>query len=356
MRCLAPSLLWFLLVASPAAAQAPDLTLDASLVFYADNTEFSNEFRTGETLLGTFGTAVLEADVNDRLSLRAGAFGHQRFGSHASFDQARPVLAMVIRGPRSRIVLGTIETMRRADGPGPDRTSPHGLLPSFQQETLAFDRPFEAGLQWMVDTERVTQDSWIHWQRRNTGTEREVFDVGIVNTVRLRPEFALRHQLHIVHQGGQKGGAPEPVSDNMAAAVGVEVGGPVGRLDRLGLEMLVAGSRHVPDRGQSERSLNGFATFVRMSIERAPWRLHAILWRADDFVKAEGDLLYQSLRRDGTRYRGLRDYGEAGLTRSFTLAPDSALEASVRLHRVERAYDYSVRILAVTRVRVALTR
>ena len=134
MRRLAPSLL-FLLVASPAAAQAPDLTLDASLVFYADNTEFSNEFRTGQTLLGTFGTAVLEAEVNDRLSLRAGAFGHQRFGSHASFDQARPVLALVIRGPQSQIVLGTIETMRRADGPGPDRTSPHGLLPSLQQET-----------------------------------------------------------------------------------------------------------------------------------------------------------------------------------------------------------------------------
>lgn len=356
MRRLAPSLLWFVLVASPAAAQVPDLTLDASLVFYADNTEFSNEFRTGESLLGTFGTAVLEADVNERLSLRAGAFGHQRFGSHASFDQARPILAIVIRGPRSRIVLGAIETMRRADGPGPDRTSQHGLLPSLQRETLAFDRPFEAGLQWMVHTPRITQDSWVHWQRHNTRTEREVFDVGLVNAVRIRPEFALRHQLHIVHQGGQKGGAPEPVSDSVAAAVGVEVGGPVGRLDRLGLEMLVAGSRYVPDRGHSERSLNGFATFVRMSIERAPWRLHAILWRADDFVTAEGDRLYHSLRRDGTRYRGLRDYGEAGLTRTFTLAPDSALETSLRLHRVERAYDYSVRILAVTRVRVGVTR
>jgi hypothetical protein len=356
MRRLAPGLLWLVLVASPAAGQTPDLALDGSLVFYADNTEFSNEFRTGESLLGTFGTAALEARVSDRLSLRAGAFGHQRFGAPDAFDEARPVLAIVIRGPRSRIVLGTIETMRRADGPGPDRTSPHGLLPSFQQETLAFDRPFETGLQWMVATPRISHDSWIHWQRRNTRTEREIFDVGIVNAVRLRPEFALRHQLHIVHQGGQKGGAPEPVSDSIAGAVGIEVGGPVGRLDRLGLEMLVAGSRHVPDRGQPERSRNGFATFVRVSVERAPWRLHTILWRADDFIKAEGDPLYQSLRRDGTRYQGLRDYGEAGLTRTFALAADSTLETSFRLHRVERAYDYSVRILAVTRVRVGLRR
>ena len=350
------SLLLLLVFAFRADAQTPDLSLDARLVFYGDNAEFGNEFRTGETLIGTFGTIAIEADVSDRLAIRAGAFGHHRFGSTAAFDEARPVLAIVLRGPRSRFVFGTLETMRRAEGAGPDRTAPHGLLPSIQRETLALERPFEAGLQWIVETPRVTQDAWVHWQRRNGSAEREVFDVGVVNAVRVRPELALRHQLHIVHQGGQLGGAPDPVADSVAAAVGVEVGGPVGRLDRLGLELLAVGSRHVPDRGRPERSLNGFATFVRISLERAPWRLHAILWRADDFIKAEGDPLYQSLRRDGTRYRSLRDYGEAGLTRSFTLAPDSALEASVRLHRVERAYDYSVRVLAVTRVRVGLTR
>lgn len=152
------------------------------------------------------------------------------------------------------------------------------------------------------------------------------------------------------------GGAPEPVADSVAAAVGVEIGGPVGRLDRLGLEMTAVGSRHVPDRGRPEDSRSGFATFVRVSIERTPWRLHAILWRADDFIKTEGDRLYQSVRRDGTLDGGLRDYGEAGLTRTFPLAQDSVLETSLRLHRVERAFDYSFRVLAVTHLRVALTK
>ena len=356
MRRLVPSLLLGALIASPVAAQTPDVGLDARLVVYGDNTEFSNEFRTGETQLGTFGSLVVDAAISDRLSIRAGGFGHQRFGSSASFDLARPVLAIVIRSPRSRIVLGTLETMRRADGAGPDRTSPHGLLPPLQRDVLAFERPFEAGLQWMVDTPRFTQDSWVHWQRRNGSSQREIFDVGIVNAVRLRPELALRHQLHIVHQGGQSGGAPDPVADSIGAAVGVEVGGPVGRLDRLSLEMLAVGSRHVPDRQRPSDSLSGFGTFVRVSIERAPWRLHAILWRADDFIKAEGDRLYQSVRRDGTRYRPLRDYGEAGITRTFALATDSALETSLRIHRAERAYDYSFRILAVTQMRVRLTR
>lgn len=263
------------------------------------------------------------------------------------------MLALVIRGPHSRVILGTLETMRRADGPGPDRTGPHGLLPPVQRETLAFERPFEAGLQWTVNTARLTQDSWVHWQRLNDRTEREIFDIGLANVVRIRPEFALRHNLHVVHQGGQLGGA-EPVADSIAAAAGVDVGGPVGRLDRLGLEAFVLGSRYVPNRQRPSDSQNGFATFVRVSIERVPWRLHAILWRADDFIKVEGDPLYHSVRRDGTHYGPLRDYAEVGVTRTFQLATDSTIESSLRVHRVENAYDYSFRILGVARLRVPL--
>ncbi len=58
-----------------------------------------------------------------------------------------------------------------------------------------------------------------------------------------------------------------------------------------------------------------------------------------------------SIRRDGTRYRGIRDYAEAGITKSFDVARASRLEASFRVHRVERHYEYSYRVLGVVRVR-----
>ena len=103
------------------------------------------------------------------------------------------------------------------------------------------------------------------------------------------------------------------------------------------------------------QSRTGFGTFVRASVEEGGWRGHVIVWRADDFVKREGDLHYQSLRRDGTRYRGLRDYAEAGVTRTFELAPRSLLEVSARWYRVENDYEYSFRILAIARLRRRLT-
>jgi hypothetical protein len=59
----------------------------------------------------------------------------------------------------------------------------------------------------------------------------------------------------------------------------------------------------------------------------------------------EGDPNYQSIRRDGSRYRLTRDYSETGVTRTFRPAPGVLLEASARLHRIERNYEYSFRIV-----------
>jgi hypothetical protein len=191
----------------------------------------------------------------------------------------------------------------------------------------------------------------VHWQRVATSDRREIFDAGLDLRLPLRPALALRSSVHIVHQGGQVSSVGA-VADSATAAIGFETGGPVGPLDRLSLEGSAVLSRHVPDRARrSETALTGLGTFVRVAVEDGGWRAHGILWRADDFVKAEGDAHYQVLRLDGTRYRALRDYAEAGLTRTVDLAPRSFLEISARWHRVENDYEYSFRILAVARFR-----
>jgi hypothetical protein len=159
--------------------------------------------------------------------------------------------------------------------------------------------------------------------------------------------------VHVVHQGGQLS-AVGPVADSTAATVGVEAGGPAGPLERLTLEGFALVSRDVPDRGREESARTGLGTFVRVAVEDAGWRLHAILWRGDDYIKREGDAHYWSLRRDGTRYRGLRDYAEAGVTRTIPLAQRSFFEISARWHRVENDYEYSFRILASARFRALL--
>jgi hypothetical protein len=218
-------------------------------------------------------------------------------------------------------------------------------------ETLAFDRPWEAGMQWLVDAGRVQQDAWIHWQRLNTASAREVFDAGLASRLRVSRAAAVRADILLVHQGGQLSD-DGPVADNVTAAIGLDVGGPVGALDRLQFEFHVLSSYDEPDRARDGDGRAGFGTFLRAAAEWRGWRLHGILWRGDDFIAREGDPNYQSVRRSSVPYRDLRDYAEAGLTRLFTLAPGSWIEASARWHRVENNYEYSFRIFAVAKLRI----
>ena len=334
----------------PGVARAQTTTLGVDVLFYGDNTEFRNPFREGETLFGAAARAGVEVDLNEKTRLTLGAFGHTRFGSERAFELARPVVALTVKGRRSTFIFGTLPAPR-ADAPGgPDRGGPHGLLPPLQRETLAFDRPYEAGLQWDFSGARLRHSMWLDWQRLNTPGHRERFDAGLNGSVIFTPHVSMPIQLHVVHEGGQLFNTG-PVADSVAAALGIAIGGKLGPLDRVSIEVLGAAGKSVPDRERINETRRGKGFFARASVECQGWRAHTIAWRGWDYVKDEGDLNYLSVRRDGTRYFDVRDYAEAGLSRRFALAPGAAIEVSGRLHRTERHYEYSYRVLSVTAVR-----
>lgn len=340
-----------MLLASAAAAQGVDYSLDATAAFYGDNTEFFNPFRDGETIIGAHAIVFGEARTSDTLAIRAGVSANQRFGTTTSFDQVRPVISLVVGSARSRLILGTIDTTRRVYGIGPDRSGPHAILPPLQVETLAFTRPWEAGMQWIVDTSAIKHESWLNWQRLGTTSQRERFDAGSTSRFKVHRAITIGGDFHVVHDGGQLTDIGA-VGESIAGAAGGEIGGPAGRLRRLALEAYILGSRNVPDRAEPSATRLGFATFLRASAEKSRWRVHAIVYRGDDFITREGDRNYLSIRLDGTGFRALRDYQEAGVTKLFPLAKDSFLEASLRGHHIEHQFEYSFRIFAVAKLRV----
>jgi hypothetical protein len=345
-----------MVVADPAPAAAQErVTVTADLIFYGDNTEFRNPFREGETIFGTTVRFGAEMDVNSRVRLRLGVLGDRRFGSAEAFDLVRPIAALEVHGSRHRFAVGTLPPPRVVDPPGPDRAGPRGLLPPLQRETLAFDRPFEAGLLWRYTGDTFQHEAWLNWQRLNTPEHRERFDAGIAGRLHAVGVFSVPIQFHIVHEGGQLHAAG-PVADSYAGGLGVILEIPAGAGHTLTAESLVLASRHVPDREQPALTRSGAATFNRLAFERGDLRLHAIAWRGNDFIKDEGDANYQAVQRDGRRWRGIRDYAEAGLTRVFRPAERVAIEVSGRFHRVERHYGYSYRVLAVAGVRAPLAR
>ncbi len=333
----------------PLIAQ-PGVVLTSDVLFYGDNAEFRNPFREGETIFGAAARAGLELELTPAATLRLGALGNLRFGSEDAFEIVRPVVALDVRRGGSTFVIGTLAPPDLLNASGPDLAGPHRLLPSFQRETLTFDRPHEAGLMWRLDWRRLRHEMWVNWQRLNTPAHRERFDTGAAASIRLTGTLSLPMQLHVVHEGGQLH-ASGPVADSVAFATGLALARTVHEQTRVSLEILGAASRYVPDRERPEISRSGAAFFTRAAFARGRWRGHLLVWRGDDFVKVEGDANYQSIRRDGSRYRGVRDYAEAGVTGSFHPAPDVRLEASARAHRTERYYEYSYRVIAVVAVR-----
>ena len=350
-----------------AALAQQGLTVGADVIFYGDNTEFQSPFREGETIFGASARLDGRVEINDAVTLSLGVLGNRRFGG-ASFDLVRPVIAMTVAHGRSRFIFGTLTTPVAGEPAGPDRTGPHGLLPPLQRETLAFERPYEAGLQWTVSGKSYDHDSWLQWQRLNTAEHRERLDAGIRTMWTVRGPVALPVQAHVVHEGGQLF-ASGPVRDSFALASGIVLSNreaaasqpdsslvncaPSCRLV-VALELLGLWSRYTPDRELSDPTREGGAFFGRASASTRGWRVHLIAWRGDDFIKDEGDPNYMSLRRDGSRYRGVRDYAETGITRTFALAPGALVEASFRFHRVERDYEYSYRVLGVVRARARI--
>lgn len=322
------------------------MTIRSDVLLYGDNTEFRNPFREGETIFGAAVRLAVAVDLSDRVTLSLGGFANQRFGSDKAFEQARPVLSLTVRGDRSAFVFGSLPAPAVSGPTGPDRGGPHALLPPLQRETLAFDRPYEAGIAWTFSGAALRHSVWLEWQRLNTPEHRERFDGGFNGSFRVSDLVSLPLQFHMVHQGGQLY-ASGPVADSGALAAGMDVHGTVAGDYRASLELFGLISRYVPDRERPNLSRDGVAFFARVSGERAGWRGHIIAWRGRNFIKDEGDANYLSVRRSGERYRGTRDYAEAGLTRRFALAPAAILEVSGRFHRVESHYEYSYRVLSI---------
>jgi hypothetical protein len=348
-RHILPVGLFVLLSCGTADAQ-PSLALGADVTFYGDNTEFRNPFREGETIFGAALRLSAISEVSDRIAITIGAFGNQRFGSDDGFELVRPILSLTVSGRRSRFVFGTFPVRSPETLSGPDLDGPHRLLPPIQRETLAFDRPYEAGLQWTFAGAHLTHDMWLEWQRLNTPEHRERFDGGF--NARISPGGLLSFpiQVHIVHEGGQLFSSG-PVADSGVISAGLRIAGRPLSLDSAALELIGLASRFVPNRAQDNRTRDGGAFFGRAEAEKRGWRAHLIVWRGKNFIKEEGDPNYQSIQRVGEIYRGTRDYAEAGVTRTFQLAPGVALAASGRLHRIENHYEYSYRVLALTSLR-----
>lgn len=344
-----------LLLVTPGRARAQGtgeaLTFRIHSTFYADNTEFSNPYRLGETLFGSNHKIFLDAPIASNVHLMGGVFTDQHYGSEHFLEFTRPIAALRVGSLEHYFLFGTLVSSQLLGDRGPDQNTPHGLLPVLQTEDLTFTRAYETGMQWKADKAIWHQDTWVNWQQVNTPLHREVLDTGNVTTVLLHRGLKASFQSHMFHAGGQLY-ASGAVADSQAFGPGVIYEQPIGAV-RIISEVHGLLGHDVANRQANETRVWGKGAFVRESVQTGRWRGHVIVWRAKDFRKTEGDPNYNALRRDGTYTLEPRNYQEMGVARVFQPADTVQVQSSLRVHRIERHVGYSFRILGIVDVSIA---
>lgn len=340
-----------------AGAQIKSASFTLDSVFFADNVEFFAPYRTGETILGSWQKLHAEFELSDLARLKLGVYALERNGSERRTELARPVVTLTMGTQKHRFIVGTIETGTRPWGMGPDRTTPHGLLPPLAVEQLWFSRAYEAGLQWRSETEQFNQDVRFDYQTIITPKHRELFDGGVVGRVQksANAPIALLYQFHVVHHGGQQFDVG-PVSDSFGYGPGVMLRQDLPAVGRATLELYTLFSHDRPDRQVDELTVKGKALFLRAAAERANWRGHALVWRGHKFKHEQGDANYLSQFPDGTNIDTRRDYFEMGLAKLFHPAPTLDFEASARAHLVQGRWGYSYRMIGSLHVGIWKTK
>ncbi len=337
--------------AATAQAQSP-ITVSVDSVFYGDNVEYFGPFRTGETILGSWQRIQADFKISDLATVRLGLYALEKNGGDRA-ELARPVASLIMGTDRHRFIIGTIESGNRPQGMGPDRTTPHGVLPLLAAEQQWFTRAYEAGLQWIENTNHFSQDVWFDYQKVITPEHRELFDGGIVGRVQASPTspVALVYQFQVVHHGGQQFDVG-PVSDSFGYGPGLLLRHEFPGVGKGSLETYAMFSYDRPDRENPALTVKGNGVFARLAFEKDDWRAHALIWKGHSFKHEGGDANYLSVNPDGTAFTGTVDYGEAGLAKVFRPAKTVEFEASGRAHYTENRWGYSYRLMGIVHFEV----
>jgi hypothetical protein len=289
--------------------------------FYADNTEFFNEYRTGCTYLGNNLSFWVESVAEKKLSFGAGIFADAWYGDQPMVQNVSPLLRLIWSEAdgKFQFVFGTLINSNN-----------HGLLDILYSEEYAYLRPLEYGFQIRQNWRHFTQDFWINWNLLNTPAHREYFDFGTRFSFPL-PYVTPEIQTYVSHHGGQlfHNG---PVSDNLALAVGFDNHFPWhGTKDLvLGWKPFYVTGRNVVNRAVPGLTTSGNGFLVEVYAQFSGFRLYGDYWIGNGFVSEEGNPLY---RNDS-------GYAFFGIRKEHVIVKDSLFYAELRGHVIKEKLEY----------------
>jgi len=256
------------------------------------NAEYFNEYTKGHTLPGYIFRPLLSYQMGSKVRLNAGAhfFG---IGGVDGFARVQPLFRLEYQASQSvRIVSGWLYGNLE-----------HGVFEPMFQIDRYFYANDEWGIQFLVDNQRITSDTWINWEEYLQPGEpkQERFTFGSVNQLHLIKNSTyfidLPIQLLATHRGGQFSGlADAPIETLANGAVGLKAGiNPTsGRIKTIwGQVVAFAFSNSSPQKLTAFE--NGWGVYPQVGIESRLFAIETGYWHGNGFIAPRGTYLFQSV-------------------------------------------------------------
>jgi hypothetical protein len=247
--------------------------------FYADNTEYSNRFRKGETLFGAYSLVYLSY-CHPRFDLSLGGFYKRDYGDEKGVTDALPLFRFRYLHDWFTYTAGFL-----------DSSNNHGLPDAILIEQYPFIYPVEEGMQFKARYGDLVADVWVNWYLRDTTNHREFFAAGF-NTTFCRDIFVLELGGRVSHHGGQIYDTGL-VSDSFAGLMSIGCNGRAASTD-LGLALTAMGDIDRPERPSNRNRTEGYGVQGEAFVSPWGWKLYYQIFSGNCFRVEQGDPIYQT--------------------------------------------------------------
>ncbi len=309
-----------------------------SFTFFKDN-EYFNDIVEGYTLFGTqLNPQLVYYPIKD-LRLEAGVFLWKDFGN-PQLKQVRPTYRVTWTKGNNQFIFGNIRANLN-----------HGYIePLFDFERVML-KPLEEGLQYRLNTKRVSLDVWVDWLKQEYPgvSYQEQIAGGLSSSFRLTGDnspvhIAIPFQFTAQHHGGQIDTLHAPIQTLFNYATGVVARLPLHGTVLQGVRLNTYGLLYDDHSFTFQLPFKqGNGLYLNGTLETRYADLMLSYWQGHQFYAPLGGSYYESV---ASRY-GTPGYTEADrrllfvrLMRDFRVADAAAVTV-----RVEPIYDFNRKLL-----------
>ncbi|MBN1980676.1 MAG: hypothetical protein JW795_04045 [Chitinivibrionales bacterium] len=294
-----------------------NISLHGLMLGYCNNMEYFNEYREGQTLLGSWMRFWCDFQPSDRFIFSAGCHVRKEFGDSHFFSDSRPLLRVSFQNEGFTALIGILESTNR-----------HGLSDALYREQAELVPGIEEGIEFLYQRPGFRQDLWMQWLQLNTPESLEHLIIGNSTIVSLG-SASVRAMLIYDHHSGQQFAPPadEPRRETVNGSVQMAVQKiAVSVTDSVGVSIAACASSTTDTTAEGRRGGVGVA---RVWAVIGGFELSGLYSQGKHYFTATGNPLYGAQE----------PYFFIELKKRFTFATDCFIDVGGRLEWIDTKFD-----------------